>query len=57
MGVLEEIKLGSIKRHDLELALGYHWRSSEPEKDVELNACVVHDTKRDEYFIFCYNRP
>ncbi|NLZ53417.1 MAG: transposase [Thermoanaerobacteraceae bacterium] len=33
-------------------ALGCHWRSSEPEKDVELNACVVHDTKRDEYFVF-----
>ena len=28
------------------------WRSSEREKDVQINACVVHDTKNDEYFVF-----
>jgi hypothetical protein len=33
-------------------ALGSHWRSAEPDKDVEINACVVHDTKKDEYFVF-----
>lgn len=33
-------------------ALGGHWISAEPEKDVEINACVVHDTKTDEYFVF-----
>jgi len=33
-------------------SLGCHWRSDEPEKDVEVNACVVHDTKKDEYFVF-----
>lgn len=33
-------------------ALGCYWRSIAPEKDVEINACVVHDTKIDEYFVF-----
>jgi hypothetical protein len=32
--------------------LGCHWRSDAPEEDVELNACVVHDTKKDEYSVF-----
>lgn len=44
------------KRKSQEIAfvesLGCHWRSTEPEKDVEINACVVHDTKTDEYFVF-----
>ena len=44
------------KRKNQEIAfvgtLGCHWRSAEPEKDVEINACVVHDTKEDEYFVF-----
>jgi len=44
------------KRKGQEIAfvesLGCHWRSAEPEKDVEINACVVHDTKKDEYFVF-----
>lgn len=33
-------------------ALGSHWRSSDPEKDVDINACVVYDVKTDEYFVF-----
>jgi hypothetical protein len=33
-------------------SLGCHWRSAEPEKDVEINACVVHDTNKNEYFVF-----
>lgn len=44
------------KRKDQEIAfvesLGCHRRSTEPEKDVEINACVVHDKKKDEYFVF-----
>jgi len=33
-------------------SLGSYWRSTKPEEDVEINACVVHDTKKDEYFVF-----
>jgi len=33
-------------------ALGCHWRSVSPEKDVEFNACVVHDKVKDDYFVF-----
>lgn len=44
------------KRKSQEIAfielLGCHWKSTEPEKDVEINVCVVHDTKTDEYFVF-----
>ena len=32
--------------------LGCHWRSTETEEDLEINACVVHDKKTDEYFVF-----
>lgn len=33
-------------------SLGCHWRSADPQKDVELNACVVYDSKKEEYFVF-----
>lgn len=33
-------------------ALGSYWRGTNPGRDVELNACVVHDTKADEYSVF-----
>jgi len=33
-------------------SLSSYWRSTKPEEDVEINACVVHDTKKDEYFVF-----
>lgn len=33
-------------------ALGCHWRSGTPETDVDFNACVVHDTAKDEHFVF-----
>lgn len=32
--------------------LGAYWESDDPKNDVPLNACVVHDTKADEYFVF-----
>lgn len=32
--------------------LKYHWQSDTPQKDVDFNACVVHDTVKDEYFVF-----
>lgn len=32
--------------------LGPLWESSEPQKDVPINACVVHDKKTDNYFVF-----
>ena len=32
--------------------LGPLWESDEPEKDVPINACVVHDKKTDKYFVF-----
>lgn len=28
------------------------WESGEPETDVPINACVVHDKKTDKYFVF-----
>jgi len=31
---------------------GRMWESETPEEDVPLNACVVWDTKEDEYFVF-----
>ena len=44
------------KRKDQEIqlvtGLGPLWRSEEPEQDVPVNACVVHDKKTDEYFVF-----
>ena len=44
------------KRKDQKIAyveaLGGYWRSNTPEKDVEINACVVHDKKADEYSVF-----
>lgn len=32
--------------------LGPLWESDEPQKDIPINACVVHDTKTDKYFVF-----
>ncbi|ADL42645.1 transposase IS4 family protein [Caldicellulosiruptor obsidiansis OB47] len=32
-------------------SLGSYWRSAKPEDDVQINGCVVHDTKTDEYFV------
>ena len=32
--------------------LGSSWISENPKEDVELIACVVHDTKDDEYYVF-----
>ena len=32
--------------------LGPLWESGEPEQDVPINACVVHDKKTDKYFVF-----
>ena len=28
------------------------WESDEPQKDVPINACAVHDKKTDKYFVF-----
>jgi hypothetical protein len=33
-------------------AIGTFWRSDAPEKDVEINACVVYDYKSYECFVF-----
>lgn len=33
-------------------SVGCFWESDEPENDVEINACVVHDRKEDAYFVF-----
>ena len=33
-------------------ALGSFWRSDNPQNDVDINACVVWDTKTNEYFVF-----
>ncbi len=32
--------------------LGPYWRSKKPSEDVDFNACVVYDTKEEEYFVF-----
>ena len=32
--------------------IGAMWRSEEPENDVPLNACVVWDSKDEEYYVF-----
>ena len=44
------------RRRDQEIQLvtdlGPLWESDEPEKDVPINACVVHDKKADKYFVF-----
>ena len=44
------------KRKDQEIQLvtdlGPLWESGDPEKDVPINACVVHDKKTDKYFVF-----
>jgi hypothetical protein len=32
--------------------IGLMWRSDHPQNDVELNACVVWETKSDEYYVF-----
>lgn len=32
--------------------LGPLWESGTPENDVPINACVVHDTKEDNFFVF-----
>ena len=33
-------------------SLGCHWKSDHPEKDVQINACVVYDEKDDKYYVF-----
>ena len=44
------------KRKDQEIqlvkSLGALWTSDIPEKDVPVNACVVHDKKADKFFVF-----
>ena len=44
------------KRKDQEIQLvkdlGSLWQSDKPEQDVPINACVVHDKKTEEYFVF-----
>jgi len=44
------------KRKDQEIQLvtgiGPLWESDAPERDVPINACVVHDKKTDKYFVF-----
>ena len=44
------------KRKDQEIQLvkdlGSLWQSENPEQDVPINACVVHDKKTEEYFVF-----
>jgi len=44
------------KRKEQEIAfvegLGCYCRSGEPEEDIEINECIVHDTKKNEYFVF-----
>ncbi len=32
--------------------LGSLWESGNPQEDVPINACVVHDTKTDKFFVF-----
>ena len=32
--------------------LGPLWQSDRPQEDVPVNACVVHDTKTDKFFVF-----
>lgn len=32
--------------------LGSLWESGQPKEDVPINACVVHDKKEDEYYVF-----
>lgn len=32
--------------------LGLIWESDEPEQNVPINACVGHDRKTDQYFVF-----
>jgi hypothetical protein len=32
--------------------IGAMWRSEKPETDVPINACVVWDTKNDDYYVF-----
>lgn len=49
-------KYPNRRRKDQEIQLvtdlGPLWESDEPEKDVPINACVVHDKKTDKYFVF-----
>ncbi len=44
------------KRKDQEIqlvkSLGTLWASDTPEKDVPINACVVHDKKTGKFFVF-----
>ena len=44
------------KRKDQEIQLvtdlGPLWQSDKPEQDVPVNACVVHDKKTEDYFVF-----
>ena len=42
------------KNQEIQLvkSLGPLWASGTPEKDVPVNACVVHDKKSDKYFVF-----
>jgi hypothetical protein len=32
--------------------LGPYWQSDTSRNDLSLNACVVHNSKKDEYFVF-----
>lgn len=44
------------KRKDQEIQLvtdlGPLWESARPQEDVPINACVVHDKKKNKYFVF-----
>lgn len=44
------------KRKDQEIHLvkdlGPLWESGEPQQDVPIHACVIHDKKTDHYFVF-----
>lgn len=42
------------KNQEIQLVtgLGPLWESDEPKNDVPVNACVVHDTKEEKYFVF-----
>ena len=40
------------QRIQLITELGAQWRSDTPEKDVPINACVVHDTETGKFFVF-----
>lgn len=45
---------GKRKNQEIQLVkdLGQLWESDHPNEDVAINACVVHDNKDDEYYVF-----